>query len=54
MTMDELKKQIKPMELARQLGIPPTTVYSWKVIPKWREEAVKKVCEKKGIKIKGE
>lgn len=54
LNMNELKKQISPMELARKLGIPPTTVYSWGVIPRWREDAVRKVCEKNGIKVKPE
>ena len=45
--MNEVKMQIKPMELARKLGIPPTTVYSWKKIPKWREDAVLKALKEK-------
>ena len=51
--MEEIKKFIKPLQLAHLMGVPPTTVYSWDIVPKWREEAVKKVLKKNNVNIKG-
>jgi hypothetical protein len=49
--LDDIKKHIKPIELARLLGIPATTVYSWKIIPKWREVAVLDALKKNNIPV---
>lgn len=54
LVMSEIKKQIKPLQLANIMGIPPTTVYSWDIVPKWREEAVLKALKKHKVQIKGE
>ena len=51
MYLDDLKKFIRPIELARLLKIPATTVYSWKKIPKWREVAVIGVLKKNNIPV---
>lgn len=50
--MNDLKKKIKPIDLARQMGIPQSTVYSWKRIPRWREDAVLKALEELNKKEK--
>lgn len=49
--LKDIRKYIKPIELARILRIPATTVYSWDVIPKWREDAVKKALKKNNIPV---
>ena len=49
--MEEIKKFIKPLQLAHLMGVPPTTVYSWDIIPKWREDAVLKVLKKHHIPV---
>lgn len=49
--MQTIKQFIKPMDLARELGIPPTTVYSWDKIPSWRIDAVIKVLKKHNIPV---
>lgn len=49
--MEEIKKFIKPLQLAHLMGVPPTTVYSWDIVPKWREDAVLKVLKKNKIKV---
>ena len=49
--MEEIKKFIKPLQLAHLMGVPPTTVYSWDIIPKWREDAVLKVLKKNKIQV---
>ena len=49
--LKDIRKYIKPIELARLLGIPATTVYSWNIIPKWREVAVLDVLKKHNIPV---
>lgn len=49
--LKDIRKQIKPIELARILGIPATTVYSWDIIPKWREVAVIEALKKNNIPV---
>ena len=49
--MKYIKQYAKPRELARWLGIPPTTVYSWDKIPSWRIDAVIKVLKKHNIPV---
>lgn len=52
--MSEVRKVVGARDIARWLSIPPTTVYSWDIVPKWREEAVRKALKKHKIEIKGE
>lgn len=52
--IQNLKQYIKPIDLARELGIPATTVYSWVKIPSWRVDAVMKVLKKHKIPVKKE
>lgn len=51
MKLEDIKKYITPIELARILGIPRSTVYSWDVVPKWREDAVLTALKKNNIPV---
>lgn len=44
---------INPYKLAKLLGVPASTIYSWKQngIPKWRISAILEACKKIGLDV---
>lgn len=51
---EKIKEKTPLYALAKEMGVPPTTVYSWKEkkkVPSWRVGSVLNACRKMGIDI---
>lgn len=53
MVYEKLINKIKPYRLSKILGIPSSTIYSWRKsgIPSWRVEQIKAAALKFGIDL---
>lgn len=51
---EKIKEKTPLYALAKEMGVPPTTVYSWKEhkkVPSWRVDSVLMACKKLGIDL---